>query len=448
MPKIDRPLLAQITQNPLMIAASSEALFQASVMHVVNCADAAAMLDGAAMAHANDNYDFWDANSWEARYRPYNVKDGVLQIPVMGVMLNRFPYQLGRWATGYDYIEKALERGMADGNVRAIAFLIDSPGGEAAGCFELVDKIFEARGDKPFRAFVADHAYSAAYAIASASDQIIVTRSGGVGSIGVVTAHVEYSKMLEEMGIKVTFIFAGQHKVDGNLYEKLPESVKSRIQERINRIYGVFTSTVARNRSMDEEAVRDTEALTYDAIEGIEVGLADKVGALEDEMEIFSAEVAEPKDEQMATENTVPKTVDQATHDAAVASARGEGATAERARISGILASDEGKARPKAAMSLAMKTGMSVDEAKSVLADMPEEKAETQKKDDKAEEQSSGKPQAAGKTPFDAAMDANDNPGVGDGGKGGDDNMSDDDKQASSILASYAGMTGRKTKAA
>lgn len=455
------PLLESITQSPLLISAGSEGLFQASIQHVLESEHAEKMLNTAVQASTPDD-DFWDdeGDSWLRHVRPYNVHEGVLQIPVMGVLLNRFPYQFGRWATGYTYIEKALERGMADGNVKAIAFVLDSPGGEVAGCFELVDKIFEARGEKPFRAFAADHAYSAAYAIASASDSIVVTRSGGVGSIGVVTAHVEYSKMLEDVGIKVTFIFAGDHKVDGNAYEKLPESVKSRIQERINRIYGEFTGTVARNRSMEDEAVRDTKALTYDANEAIEIGLADRTGALDEEMVIFSEELAEAKDEQMATGNEKKPdgtTVDQATHDAAVATARTEGASGEKTRIKAILASDEGKARPKAAMSCAMNTDMSLDAAKAFLADLPEEKAEAPAPAKEEGEGEGGKPaakvegkkpKASGKTPFDAAMDGGDNPEVGDGGDD-DEDLEDDDKASASILSDYAGATGvRKKKTA
>ena len=457
MPNNNRPLLEQITQSPLLISASSEGLFQASIAHVLQSEHAAAMLDDAVLA--SDDDDFWprDNNDWRSAYRPYNVKDGVLQIPVMGVLLNRFPYQFGRWATGYAYIEKAMQRGLADGNVKAIAFVCDSPGGEVAGCFELVDKIFEARGTKPMRSFAADHAYSAAYAIFSSTGKGngSVTRSGGVGSIGVVTAHVEYSEMLKDMGIKVTFIFAGEHKVDGNAYEKLPDSVKSRIQERINRIYGVFTSTVARNRSMDEKAVRDTKALTYDANDAIDAGLADRIGALDEEMVIFSEEVAAAEDEQMAdktTTTTDAKTVDQATHEAAVANAQTTGAKAEKDRIKAILACDEGKARPKAAMSCAMNTDMSLDAAKAFLADLPEEKAEAPAKTetegkDKAKTEDKGKPAASGKAPFEAAMDKSDNPNVGADAGDDDEGAGDDDKASMSILADYAGATGRKAKA-
>lgn len=436
------PLLESVSQSPLLLAADSEKLFQASIEFITAHEHAPEILGQA--THMSDDHDFWGVDDWRAALRPYVVKNGVLQIPVMGVLLNRFSYQLGRWATGYTYIEKAMQRGLRDSEVKGIAFIHDSPGGEVAGCFELVDKIFEARGEKPMRAFAADHAYSASFALASAADEIVITRSGGVGSVGVVTAHVEFSKMLEEMGIKITFIFRGAHKVDGNPYEKLPENVKSRIEERIDKIYGVFTSTVARNRAMEEDDVRATEALTYDANDSIEIGFADRLGALEEELVIFSQEAVSAEDEQMAKENenaeATPKGVDQATHDAAVASARTEGATAERTRITTILNSEEAKARPAAAMSTAMNTGMSVEEAATFLKTLPEETSAT-----KTEET---KPNASGTTPFDAAM-SQDNPEVGGGDAGGDKAQDDDpDAESKSILASFAGMSGRAQKKA
>lgn len=425
------PLLQQITRNPLLIDAAARDLFQASIEHIVGHEHSRELL-----AAADD--DFWptDPNDWRAAYRPYNVRSGVLQIPVNGVLLNKFGYQAGRWATGYTYIEKALERGMADSNVKAIAFVIDSPGGEVAGCFELSDKIYEARGEKPMRAFASDHAYSAAYSIASAVGDITLTRSGGVGSIGVVTAHMEMSEALKQMGVKVTFIYAGAHKVDGNPYEKLPENVKARIQSRIDRIYGVFTAAVARNRDMDEKAVRDTKALTYDASDAVDVGLADRVGAFEEELAAFAAATEE---KHMAT--TPTPTVDQATHDAAVASAtsagQAAGAAAEKTRVKAILASDEGKKRPKAAFSCAMNTDLSLDAARAFLAELPEEKAETP----------APAPAPTSQTPFDKAMELSGNPNVGSN-PGKEDDGDDDAKATASILSAYTGMTGFKKKVA
>ena len=286
------PLLEAIANKPLMIARGQEDFFRASLQHLTSHEKSDLLLATPSM----QNGDFWGEgdDSW---FRPYTVVEGILQVPVQGVLLNRFPYQFGRWATGYDYIEQAVLRGLNDSMVRGIALVIDSPGGEVAGCFELVDKLYDWRSEKPLWAFAADHSYSAAYAIASAAGRVAVTRSGGTGSVGVVTAHVDFSGQLENMGVKVTFIHAGKHKVEGNPYQALPEDVRQRIQARIDKIYGVFTETVARNRDMEQDAVRETEALTYDAEDSIAVGFADVIGALVDEMIAFQDYLANPEGE-------------------------------------------------------------------------------------------------------------------------------------------------------
>lgn len=383
--------------------------------------------------------DFWpDPNDWRAAFRPYKVQNGVLQIPVQGVLLNRFGYQVGRYATGYQYIEKALERGLADGAVKGIAFVTDSPGGMVSGNFELVDKIYGARGEKPMRAFAADSAYSAAYSIASAADSISVTRSGGVGSIGVLTSHIDFSKALDKAGIKITFIHAGKHKVDGNPYEPLPKAVKDRIQQRIDKSYAVFTGTVARNRDMDEKDVRATEALTYDAEAAIEVKLADSVGSFEEDLAAFEQDVSSIGDNRMATQEKLEVSVSQAKYDADVASAKTEGektgATAERTRINSILGSDEAKARPKAALSAALKTDMTVEQAKAFLGDLPEEKAEVKA----PEQQQSGQDSA-----FQKAMNGGDNPNVGAGSDQGNGGPKDDAALSATILSDYRGASGK-----
>lgn len=400
--RVKNPIMEGFVANPLLVEPGLLPQVESLVLHAF--AEKPELFhEGASTQH---DYDFWGVPGQEAHYRPYKVSGGILQIPVQGVLLHRFPYAYGRWATGYAYIEKALKRGLEDPAVLGIALIVDSPGGEVAGCFELADKIYEARGRKPIRAFASDHAFSAAYALASSASDIVVTRSGGTGSVGVVTAHYDWSKALEDYGLKVTFIFAGAHKVDGNSYEPLPESVKERIQERIDGIYSTFTGTVARNRGLEESAVRATEALTYDARGSLEIGFADREGALEEEMVTFAGEVAETEDKDMPNENPSASASEgqftQAQVDALVSTARAEAETASRARITAILASDEGKDRPKAAMSLALKTNLSADEVKATLADMPKEAAQTQ----------------ASGTPFEGAMGNTPNPNVGaEGGK-------------------------------
>lgn len=444
-------LLARFNDMPSLLADQHQATFKSSLAAVANHEHAEELLNAPL---ASDD-DFWPApDSWQARYRPYNVVNGILQIPVRGVLLHDFPFQLGSWATGYAYIWKAIERGLADLNVKGIAFMIHSPGGEVAGCFELVDRIHGVRGQKPIRAFAHEYAYSAAYAIASVADDITVSRTGGVGSIGVVTMHVDVSKLMDDIGYKITFIHRGKHKVDGNAYEPLPDDVKARIQARIDALGEVFESSVARNRDMDEAVIRGFEAQTFMPSEAVSNGLADKIGPLDDAMAAFVADLSmEEGEEQMSGEKD--KAVDQAALDTArteghaVGKTEGhaegkteglkEGATAERTRILAIINSEDGQKRPKAAMSLAMKSAMSVEDASSVLADMPEEKAASADAD---------KGKGDNGQDFAGAMESGGNPDVGAGGDKGEGGGDADDASAVVSLATSMGIPGLRKRTA
>lgn len=353
--------------------------------------------------------DFWpEEDSWLTHYRPYSVQNGTLSIQVRGVLLHDFGFQLGDWATGYTYIRRAYERGVNDPAVQRIALMINSGGGEVAGNFDMVDAMFARRGEKPVQAFVNEHAYSAAFSIASVADKITMSRTGGVGSVGVVTAHADYSKLYEDIGIKIQFIHAGEHKVDGNPYEPLPESVKNRMQTRINALYDIFVSTVARNLGLEEQAVRGTEALTYSAEEAVEIGFAHEIRPIDEALAAFNSgstvtagDITMSKQEQQIESATA-----QADLDAARADGRAEGAAAERERIQGILSCDEAQSRRELSLHLSLSTDLSVEQAKGILAATPEQAAaETQ-----------GKPGAD----FAAAM-ANNNPEIeADGGEHGE----------------------------
>lgn len=394
-------IAAQFAGQTALVAQSLGAQF-AYLIEGATSHEAWPRLEAAASQMASD--DFWDCDDWEMAFRPYEVNaDGILFVPVKGVLLHNFPYALGNWATGYAYIQKVIERGLDDANVKGIALLINSGGGMVAGCFECVDKIYDRRGEKPLRAFAHESAYSAAYAIASVADSIIVSKTGGVGSIGVVTSHVDLSKMYDDIGIKQTFIFKGKHKVDGNSAEPLPDDVKERIEARLEEPYEVFVSTVARNRGMEEQAIRDTEAQIYTATQAVSIGLADSIGPLDDAVAQFCADLSTPTGDNTMSVQTEPAVVDQAAvNEAAVSAARAEGYAegnaAAQTRIGAILGHDEAKGREAQANHIAFKTNMTVEDAVGLLAASAKVAAPTA-------------PVAAVDT-FDAAMEAG-NPDVG-----------------------------------
>jgi signal peptide peptidase SppA len=214
---------------------------------------------------------------------PFEMADGIAVIEISGVLVHR-----GAWIgqssgqTSYEGIAAQLSAAALDTAVRGIALEIDSFGGEVAGVFDLADAIRAARAAKPVWAFVAEHAFSAGYALASQADRIILPRTGAVGSIGVMVMHADLSGQLSDAGVTVTLIHSGAHKVDGNPYTPLPEPVRDRIQAEIDSIRLLFAETVAagRGRRMAAEAALATEAECYRGAEAVAAGLADEVSDL------------------------------------------------------------------------------------------------------------------------------------------------------------------------
>ncbi|WP_274371020.1 S49 family peptidase, partial [Morganella morganii] len=128
----------------------------------------------------------------------YDVLEGIAIIPVYGTLVQKLgtlrPYS---GMTGYDGIRRVFLTAINDPEVKGICLDIDSPGGEVAGCFDLVDLVYAERGKKPVYAILSENAFSAAYAIASAADKIYVPRTGGVGSVGVIVIHCDWSQHIK-----------------------------------------------------------------------------------------------------------------------------------------------------------------------------------------------------------------------------------------------------------
>lgn len=377
------------------------------------------------LARRGDLCAAYGFSSTEQR-KPFAFAEGFAIIPVSGSLINRFGQSYG-YVTGYNFIRSQLNLALADDDVKAIIFDLNSYGGEAAGCFELSDDIFAARGKKPLLGVVDSNCYSACYAIGSALDKLVVTPSGGVGSIGVVAMHVDMSKMLEAWGYNVTFIYSGEHKVDGNPFEALPAEVKADIQAGVDKSREAFCALVARNRGLDVKVIRDTEARTYRADAALALGLIDAIASPSAAVQAFFSELSSGSNFQLTKEDSM-STEDQKPDLAATEKAAADARTAERARVSGIMSCDEAKGRGALANHLALNTDLSVDAAKGILAAAPVEAAAP-----------APAAPAAAANPFKEAMDADKHPKVGsDSAAGGSGELS----MAQQVLAAQAAMTG------
>ncbi len=440
------PLLGRFLDSPALVVPRAAARFESDLAAVLRHDHAAAILS--ASASGNDEAFWFAPDDWRSALRPYVVRDGILQIPVKGVLLYDFPWAFGSFATGYDYIARALDRGLSDGNVRGIGLMVYSYGGQGLGCFDLANRIYAARSLKPIKAYAA-MAYSAGYAIASAAQSITMSADSCVGSIGVVMTHVDISRMIESFGEKITFIQFGKHKTDGNSYQSLPDEVKARWQSSCDEMGARFCALVARNRGLDSAAVQATEAECYTANEALKLGLVDVVAPLDDAVTAFTPELSDMDDNDEGVSDmtgSVPATnansnaAAQAALDARHAEGHAagkteghaagkteglkEGATAERTRIGAILGSEEAKDRGSQAHHLAFETEMNADAAKTLLRKSAQENP------------------ATSSDPLSAAMAGVKNPQVGADAAGDQSEDAQAASLAGGIVAAYRGKPG------
>ena len=179
--------------------------------------------------------------------------------------------------TSYEDIRTQFRASQADPAVKNIVMLISSGGGEASGLFDLVDEIYQARGQKPIYAVFDEDGFSAAFALASAADKRYISRTGKAGSVGVVAMHMDQSGWDAQMGLAFTYIFAGAHKVDYSSHAPLSPETMSALQDDINAAYDIFVNTVARNLGLTTAAVKASEASIYQGTKAVDIGFADSV---------------------------------------------------------------------------------------------------------------------------------------------------------------------------
>jgi ClpP class serine protease len=125
----------------------------------------------------------------------------------------------------------------SDAQVDAIVTEYASADGEVIGIPEAAAAMREARAVKPVVAVANGLVASAAYGLAAQADELLVTASGLVGSIGVWGAHEDVSRALEAEGRKVTLVSAGKFKVEGNRCEPLGDEAHGAMKAEVDRYY-------------------------------------------------------------------------------------------------------------------------------------------------------------------------------------------------------------------
>lgn len=327
--------------------------------------------------------------------------DGTAVIDVRGTLLKSVPSYYARWdisATGYPQIEGQVLAAAADPNVKAIRLDVDSHGGSSAGIKRAADAIFSARSSgKPVTARIEDVACSAAYWLASQTQEISASPMAMIGSIGTYMTFYDMERLAKNVGIEVQVISSGALKGAGVPGTRLTPEQKADLQKWVGELTDVFVADVARGRGASTEKVQSwATGGTWLGPEAKRMGLVDRVethhemrtrgagrGARVEEsvkIPVAAGAGARPasgdNDRAPLSEGDIPMT--DAEKKALEEKAAGEARAAERTRVSQITAAYGAKAPELAQKAIA--EGWTLEQTKAAYADVADAKlAESEK---------------------------------------------------------------------
>lgn len=223
----------------------------------------------------------------------------VAVIPIRGVISRRanlMSQMSGPGGTSIEKLTGQFRQALADDSVKAIVFDVDSPGGSVEGVPELAEEIYKSRSRKKSVAIANGTAASAAYWLASAAGEMVVTPSGSAGSVGVFAAHEDVSKLMEQQGVKVSLISAGKYKVEGNEFEPLSDEARAELQSKVDAFYGMFVKSVARGRRASQDDVRGGfgQGRMVLAADAVKERMADRVATMDDTLARLGATDSNP----------------------------------------------------------------------------------------------------------------------------------------------------------
>ncbi|QDF36416.1 S49 family peptidase [Bradyrhizobium symbiodeficiens] len=218
------------------------------------------------------------------QYLPARFRPGTAVVPVVrlsGVIGAVTPLRPGMTLAG---VAKVLERAFSYRHAKAVALVINSPGGSPVQSRQIYLRIKQLAAEKklPVLVFVEDVAASGGYMIACAGDEIICDPSSILGSIGVVGGSFGFQEAIKRLGIERRLYTAGAHKamLDPFLPENPDDVAKLKALQR--EIHQIFIALVKESRGARLKGADDTlfTGEYWAGESSVALGLADSIGDL------------------------------------------------------------------------------------------------------------------------------------------------------------------------
>jgi ClpP class serine protease len=202
---------------------------------------------------------------------------------IEGPMAQRSALDLCAYVDGYDALEARMALAL-EADTEGVLMIINSPGGDAAGLEEAVNRMaaMKAKSGKRVVAYVDEFAASAAYWLATVADEIVVPATGSVGSIGCIGAVLDLTEQQKQEGASWTIIREPAGKAEAMPYGPVTGLAVDRATERVKAYAQRFYKAVSKARA--ELSTRDVRAMNgalFMGAEAVAAGLADRVGTLE-----------------------------------------------------------------------------------------------------------------------------------------------------------------------
>jgi signal peptide peptidase SppA len=230
----------------------------------------------------------WTNDEIEARIGEDRKSNTVSQrgqvavIPLHGTIMPRarVMQQISGGRSVEDFVDD-LRSADRDPDVSTIVIDVSSPGGSVEQVPETAEVIRSLKTDTV--AVANTDAASAAYWLAAQADELVVTPSGEVGSIGVWTAHQNIAGAQKKEGVQTTLISAGKYKVEGHPFGPLEDEAREAIQSKVDHYYGMFIADVALGRGASVETVRNGfgQGRMLTAADAVKEGMADRIATLD-----------------------------------------------------------------------------------------------------------------------------------------------------------------------
>ncbi len=230
---------------------------------------------GEALAIAKGHYHQIGAEMWWdlGPASPKNETIGALTVVTVRGVLDHHE----GFGESYDALVKRWTAACEGG--QKVALRIDSPGGVVSGLDECVGEMREiaASAGALTVAFADGMATSAAYALACSCDEIVTSRAGILGSVGVISSMVSYAAANEAHGVQVVTITSGEAKADGHPDSPITDDAIERERARVETFADQFFDLVSEARALDADEIRGYQAGLFVGRDALRAGLVDAV---------------------------------------------------------------------------------------------------------------------------------------------------------------------------